>query len=619
MSDEERPDLRRQPTLAANAENRRAFGRVRGVPRPPDVVLPVLAVAAAQYIAVWAPATRISRWWPEAIDWFLLSTAGVLVVLVLTPRRAWPARLVVAGAVGALVHARMGHWTGLLAALSLLFAAWAVADRPPFPTSRRAAPGAAFAAVLAAVLTPMVRPVRGPGWEPVAVVLGGMLLVALTAGRSTRAGEWLRSAGRWVQAVLLVPFSILAWFGATVVALAVRPTRPASGWVRSSSSQTTARSRGLARLTGSVRPRWWTLPVGVAAGVTVVVAAANPGALPFLALGGRDVASSARSVGVPDPGAPVPQAYAGQDWYPSFVRDLTWVTDERVAWRPMAVQRLLDVETSTVSVRERQRVTWSAPECDCPRKRVWMYGGSGAFGVGQRNDHTIASELARAAYADGVLLEVSNRGMPGQLHWRNSTRFAWDLTQEPPPDVVLFYDGAEEVEAELELRRRGLGNVRAPFESFLTNLYDEVAGVPDTPPPAPPGVRLIGWPRLDDRERGPGELAAERYERSRGMSRGTADARDIPVRYYWQPSVFDVGAGDGGTRSHTARRDSFVGAAAALPDDVVDLSGTLADAGEALFADDTNHNELGARLVAEAMWHDLREFLGLPGVSGGRG
>ena len=346
-------------------------------------------------------------------------------------------------------------------------------------------------------------------------------------------------------------------------------------------------------------PAWASTPTGQAA---VTDAPADTAEVPTDA-GGIEVRSAA-AVGVLPPTGPAPDAYRGAAWFPSFRRDMAWVMDERVAWRPMTVQRVLDVATPTVNVKDRVRTSWTAPPCgDCRRVTIWLYGGSGAFGVGQRDGHTIASELARAAAADGVALDVQNRGIPGEMHWRNSTRLAWDLTQSPPPDLVVFYEGAEEVSSELELRRRGLGNTLAPFESFITGLYDEVAGVPDQPPPPPAGVRLDGWPTVDSTPRPPGKLATDRYERSLAMSRWTTRAADLPVRYYWQPSRFDDGAD---TATSPERAAAFRGAADALPDEVRDLSGTLTGTDRPVFYDDTNHNERGAALVAAAMWKDLR-------------
>ena len=50
-----------------------------------------------------------------------------------------------------------------------------------------------------------------------------------------------------------------------------------------------------------------------------------------------------------------------------------------------------------------------------------------------------------------------------------------------------------------------------------------------------------------------------------------------------------------------------------LPDDAVDLTEAFDDATEPILTDQAHHNELGARLVAEAMYADLAERLASEG------
>ncbi|MFN8018002.1 MAG: hypothetical protein U0P45_07745 [Acidimicrobiales bacterium] len=318
-----------------------------------------------------------------------------------------------------------------------------------------------------------------------------------------------------------------------------------------------------------------------------------------------DKGVSAKALGVAMPKDPIPAAYTGDDWYPGFREDMAWVTDERVAWRPLTVQRVLDVETPTVNVHDRVRDSWKAPPCDCKRVKLWLYGGSGAFGLGQRDDHTIASELARLAAKDGIALDVQNRGIPGEMHWRNSTRFAWDLAVDPKPDMVAFYEGAEEVESELELRSRGLADTRAPLEPFATNLYEEVVGAPKGAPETPDGVTYEGWPELDKDPGKPGQLAVKRYDRSLEMSNRSAQAAEVPVRYFWQPTRFSGSDGPELAKDDLRGR-AFRNAPRYLPKDVVDLSAALDGTKAPLFSDDTNHNEVAAKLIAAAMWKELR-------------
>ena len=63
------------------------------------------------------------------------------------------------------------------------------------------------------------------------------------------------------------------------------------------------------------------------------------------------------------------------------------------------------------------------------------------YGFGQRDQHTIPSELVRLAAADGVALEAHNFGTPAYVNWQGVELFARLLTEREAPDLVVFYDG----------------------------------------------------------------------------------------------------------------------------------------------------------------------------------
>ena len=109
---------------------------------------------------------------------------------------------------------------------------------------------------------------------------------------------------------------------------------------------------------------------------------------------------------------------------------------------PVGGDRLEDHATEHVNVRDGARMTLEA-RCQCPRLTVWFFGGSAAFGIGQRDEHTVASELVRIAEADGVRLEVRNFGAPAWTLWQEYEAFAARLIDpdERRPDIVVFYDG----------------------------------------------------------------------------------------------------------------------------------------------------------------------------------
>ena len=67
------------------------------------------------------------------------------------------------------------------------------------------------------------------------------------------------------------------------------------------------------------------------------------------------------------------------------------------------------------------------------------------FGVGQRDEHTIPSEVARLAEDDGVALEVHNYGLPGWVAWQEVQYLERLLARGERYDLAVFYDGFNEL------------------------------------------------------------------------------------------------------------------------------------------------------------------------------
>ncbi len=97
---------------------------------------------------------------------------------------------------------------------------------------------------------------------------------------------------------------------------------------------------------------------------------------------------------------------------------------------------------------------------------VWFFGASALFGDGQRDDHTIPSEFARLAEADGIPVEVRNFGRPGTAMWQELELFQQLISTGQKPDLVVFYDGFNDLAWQM--------NIQLTTEP--TNIYDPQSG-----------------------------------------------------------------------------------------------------------------------------------------------
>ena len=98
------------------------------------------------------------------------------------------------------------------------------------------------------------------------------------------------------------------------------------------------------------------------------------------------------------------------------------------------------------------RVTWQPPSQSPPaanpkqrQQRIFLFGGSTMWGHGARDDHTIASELAKKLAADGVSADVVNFSQLGYVSTQEIILLQRELQRGNVPDLVVFYDGVNDV------------------------------------------------------------------------------------------------------------------------------------------------------------------------------
>lgn len=142
---------------------------------------------------------------------------------------------------------------------------------------------------------------------------------------------------------------------------------------------------------------------------------------------------------------------------------------------PITGHRNGDFDEEFTHVRDGERASRSAPKCRCRVAEVWFYGGSAAFGLGQRDQHTIASSLVELAERDGISLRIRNFGVPGWTRSNAVSAVEERLRHEQPPDLIVIYDGFNDVVSGfVEFALRGIDEgaetrfLTADFEAFAS-------------------------------------------------------------------------------------------------------------------------------------------------------
>ncbi|MET1049772.1 MAG: hypothetical protein ABWZ55_09090, partial [Acidimicrobiales bacterium] len=532
----------------------------------------------------------------------------------------------------------------------------ATAVWPPTPDSRaEASPGrvrrllgrAVPALVLALVLGWLFEP-----WLGVLVVLAAITLTTVglvwpPAGRTIERilGGISHWVGRALSAVILTIVFVLVFLPVGLLSrlfrrdtLATGVTHPGTTWLerwgwgeRRLPDRTYASEQDLLGGRRSGRVGW---VVGV---VTLLILA--------------DLAIGTVLVDPPTEGAPPPvaegggpsaiPALAGLDYVPRLFTEQ--FAAESGQYDALLGWRLEDTDGRYLNIVDGERISRTTTAPGDPVV-VWFFGGSAMYGFGQRDNHTLPSEMVRLAEADGVALEAHNFGTPAYVNWQAVSLFSRLLTEREAPDLAVFYDGYNDLsmqfvdgpvtepshvlarvqQAQLEAPPPGQhpttgADVRDWWEdhSATVNLYRRVRDRLDGDEPE---VRLTeaeasAVPADVDADVVEG-AADDLLRRGRDLASALGEGYGVDVQFWFQPTLYSKGAVDGeaylldrAANRNPAWAPVIDGLRGDLPPEVVDLADSLDGYPDPLFWDTVHTNEAGVQVIADAAWPLLREAI----------
>jgi lysophospholipase L1-like esterase len=331
----------------------------------------------------------------------------------------------------------------------------------------------------------------------------------------------------------------------------------------------------------------------------------------------------------------------GEPWIRPLGTELSWVWSHR-RYDPFLAWTSPDYAGRYVHVRDgvRRSAEPAAGRAGGRPLDVVFFGGSAMFGLFQRDGHTIPSDLARLAAADGIRLRVVNRGMLGYTNWQEVLLLQQLLTKGQVPDLAVFYDGFNELLAQFQLgTHTDPTHVGAAIMASRWNsdpgspplgqaLHDAWAKVSlahrlarETGLADPLGYRrpsgVSAWTGPQDAE--PlrrGANAAAIHARGVALARRLARSYGFRTAFFWQPDVYSkrIRAGEETLEGYLgadpkAWDAADRGARANLRPPVRDFAGALDGVRRPVMYDFVHTNEAGARAVAERIYAELRPTL----------
>jgi lysophospholipase L1-like esterase len=235
-------------------------------------------------------------------------------------------------------------------------------------------------------------------------------------------------------------------------------------------------------------------------------------------------------------------AYGGAPWAVDYWREQR---QTREHWVPYSYFETEPFQGRYINVGpDGLRRTWNKAEGK-DDARLFMFGGSTTWGFGARDEGTVPSALSRLLAEAGLDVQVKNFGQNSHVSSQEVIVLLKALGREPAPDVVIFYDGANDAGSSLltgfagqtfaeKDRAREFQLLKRPGGLISGLLYSSgIARLnrflePPRPFPAPPNPE-----RADQLAR----EVVQRYADNVRIVEDIGRARGFQPIFYWQPTV----------------------------------------------------------------------------------
>jgi len=288
----------------------------------------------------------------------------------------------------------------------------------------------------------------------------------------------------------------------------------------------------------------------------------------------------------------------------------------------------------------------TVPECsgdDGEGLEIFFFGGSAAWGTGARDEATIPSWLARKLCDHGVAVRVTNYGESGYTSTQELVQLGLELQHGRMPDIVVFYDGVNDVYSSWQNGIAGLPqnvvNRRTTYAVFEQPVLANVTRLVSMTQTGKVAKTIVK--RLLERRHRPEATAAEEAEEPREMQPGRVQAgldeqtvailrknieivraleRGFSFRtfFYWQPAVYNKNTLSADEREKIAKNADYgqmylrVTEMIRLEPEIRDVSGLFDGIDETVFIDEFHISEDGNERVAQVIFEDLLQEGVLP-------
>jgi lysophospholipase L1-like esterase len=139
--------------------------------------------------------------------------------------------------------------------------------------------------------------------------------------------------------------------------------------------------------------------------------------------------------------------YSGADWVAKYYEEFNECSVEH--WTPYVYWSRNPYTGNYINIDDdglRRTVFKTDSKVKVKKQlRIFMFGGSTLWGTGARDEFTIPSLVGSELSEKGFNVEVLNFGETGYVNSQELIRFYTELRKNNLPDLVVFYDGVNDV------------------------------------------------------------------------------------------------------------------------------------------------------------------------------
>lgn len=342
---------------------------------------------------------------------------------------------------------------------------------------------------------------------------------------------------------------------------------------------------------------------------------------------------------------PLPNVAArrNEPWSQQLANEISYTWDHK-QYDPYLGWKMPDFNGRYVHVANRVRRSWEPPGAASSKAvTVYFFGGSTMWGTFQRDDHTIPSEVAKLAQADGITLKVVNYASQAYVNWQETLLLQQLVTGGNKPDVAVFYDGANDLISqsfvgpytapttmEQDVLRDRFNGVGIQQRSLWSQVYDwygnksavirgyrQLRSYVTSKKPTPLGL-VNPWAPDQSAQASTARArdAVDLVSQGDSVAQALARSYGFQTMFIWQPTIYTKGVAPGEENVPGAwgeNQDAWKLMSAAAKADLraplIDMTGALDGVHQPIMYDFHHTNELGAAVMARAIYAQLRPQL----------